>query len=412
MAYNCSYTHNYSDAADFFTAVGSGIEACGWELHDTVSATVKVYRTNGEDNQFAYGYFHITQGSTYLTLRCYQYWDEASNTGRCEGYYNATYNRLYWTVNTPLMVYGDRNHLVIFSSGYTTNYSKTRRVGHIPYIYDTTTGILAVNATSGSDVTLTVSGIDYVEDSNYMITGEGLSEGRDRIKVKQGGITISGTITYMTIDNLPRNYDAGAIIAVQPNTFGTHAYNSPSNRHFPVCNNDCVGTAIAPGNYNQSGYDATTFLTVSYCDPDVISNRWILQPVKWAGNLTLDYEPIGYGIGDNILYAPVTGHSSTYLNDMYAIGSYETCTATEDAATPNEIKDDTKSWTTNEHVGKICLIAEGTSLGQSRVIQSNTSDTLYFAVAWYEDPDTDDIFRIVDGEVWRILDFIACKEVI
>lgn len=71
------------------------------------------------------------------------------------------------------------------------------------------------------------------------------------------------------------------------------------------------------------------------------------------------------------------------------------------------LTDASRTWTTNEHIGKICVITDGTGANQSRVIIGNTATVLQFRSPWIIAPNSTSIYRIVE-QAWRVGDDGHC----
>lgn len=72
----------------------------------------------------------------------------------------------------------------------------------------------------------------------------------------------------------------------------------------------------------------------------------------------------------------------------------EEVNGTATAATGTTVSDTTQSWTVNEFAGLKVTIVEGTGIGQSRRIASNTSDTLTVTSAFLTTPDDTSVYAI------------------
>lgn len=60
------------------------------------------------------------------------------------------------------------------------------------------------------------------------------------------------------------------------------------------------------------------------------------------------------------------------------------------------IKDTTKAWTVNEHIGRAVVILAGTGAGQARTIQSNSATQIDVNVLWTTTPDATSQYAIRD----------------
>lgn len=400
MAYNCYYSQTYSTLTEYFDRICAGVVAAGWALYDDVSATVKVYKTQGEEDQYSIpGYIKI---NTYLTTDVeftpYLYWNNTTHVGTTKAYHITTYHSLKYGANKPLCIYGDKNFIVGWTGVYNSqSYYKTIAFGFLPNIYDDTITTTTSGVSAGATVTLNVNNTSgFMDDSYYMMIGTS-SEGRDPVH-----ITSIDSSTTMTITSMPRAYASGATIGAQPFPFGS----SYSNLYTWVSICSYFGSVGIVDNTSSHTWANTALFTISEVDPDVKTNRWFLQPLNF--DEASSYYRVGY-TGDNIYYAPASGFHTDIQNDMYTLGGIENGSVT--TATVSGVSDSSKSWTIDEWAGKVLLITDGTGLGQSRVIASNTATTLNLNTDWYIIPTALDLFQVAD-EVYRAVEYIACKETV
>ena len=66
----------------------------------------------------------------------------------------------------------------------------------------------------------------------------------------------------------------------------------------------------------------------------------------------------------------------------------------ESSGSSTTITDDEKNWGVNEYQDCIIYITGGTGLGQIRLIESNTSDTITISRAWAVDPDNTSVYKL------------------
>ena len=411
MAYNCWYSgNNIASEQDCLDATVSGFEACGWTVADSFtngSFPTKVFTSQGEDGQYRTVYIECWHENANMRVfvKYHIWWDDVSHTGEGSGYFSAGYCNFQFDSGYPVTFYGNKNVVVIYTtSSITTYYTRTGVYAYLDK-YDDARITLTQAATSGDDSVLTVSGsLDRFEtDRSYIIMGD-ITEGRDPIFFD----TISGTTTgAVTVTNLPRNYAAGAIIEHTPCAFVTHTYN----------NWKCLSSYEFSGleDAANTNYNFTSILPIGQCDPDTNTNRYILQPLFFTEDATSGYAPVGYLTCSGIAYQPLATAVPAYdASTLYTMGDYESGSSTS-SSTSTSLNDTSKSWTTNEHSGKVFVFTNavaGNGEGQTRVISSNTSNTLYWNNPLHTIPTTSDEYRIYDGEIWRQVAGLACRELI
>lgn len=412
MAYNCWYSgSNIADYDGMLDTVVSGFEACGWDLHDAFTGTYKtrVVKCQGEGDYHRPAYIEFWHQNTWnVYFRPWMFWNASTHTGVVQGYYSASYSYLNFTVGHPLICYGDRDWIVLHSiSASPTWYIRQKQYGFIKR-YDDNLVTLTQNATSGNNKVLTVSGSlgKFVDVRYYKIVGDE-TEGRDTIYVNSiTGSTVTGTLA---ITNLPRDYDAGAIIGHTPYVFTSFQENSNGFRTL------CDYHTTSAGLTNTTNLNVSSvLLTVGGVDPDGRTNRHILQPtfLTEIASVALN-TPIGYLTSSGIGRAPTTGMAAYSANVLYTTGSFESGSSTG-SSTATMLNDSSKAWTTNEHAGKVFVYTSGstTGEGQTRVIASNDATNLYWNTPLYETPQLSHEYRIYTGEVWRRVYQYACRELI
>jgi len=361
-----------------WTSINSVIINAGWILHDTVSATNIVYKSNGEEGIFPYIYLRIYTSATEIYFELYLYWDATAHTGTAKAYAGA--NVVYF--NTAIWGNFAANKDMVFAAtqlwgGYSVLVGFCNKLFY-PNITNTTS-----LSSAGDDITLDVSSSSgIVKGQRIQIVGVD-SEGRDQLQV-----TDVPDGTSVTVLNLPREYASGAFLGVTPCPAFTSSNTALSG--YALCPRDAVGDANG-----DSGDDISIFspLNRDYINPDYSSYYYLLTPlaVAFYPNSVSD-SLIGYIDNDLIKLSP-----SGSTNDIFTInatGTPEQGVVT--AATSNSITSSGKSWTVNEWANKRVVIVDGTGEGETNAIASNTSDTLTLTYNWTTTPDATSTFYIVD----------------
>ena len=398
MAYDTIYVTGYGSTTEMLTTICSGIEVLGWESYDDISSTSQVYRSMGENGDYLPGYVHLQVVSTHIKVEAYTQWNLSTHTGVGGNYYH-TYADIYYIADRFMHIYGNKDFIIVWVSyGGNATYKKYAIFGHIAP-FDTTKTTLASSISAGSNVVATVSGTtNFSTERNYIIAGQNY-EGRDVISIN----TISGST--MTIDSLPRDYAAGAVIGSNPLTMATFQ----SNLGYPVATYSMSGGTTSCGSVQTTTYVSFIVATTD-ADPNSSWGCYILQDWMFEETEAAYKAPIGYLSNPGIKVVPVNETTVNYDSDMYIIGNQQD--ASVSSATSNTIVDNTKSWVTNEFAGKVVVIVNGTSLGQTRIIASNTSTTITLNTSWFVIPVSGDLFKIVD-EVYRaIAGYWGAKELI
>ena len=360
---------------DAFSKMCTAMVNMGWTLHDSVSTTEKVYKSNGSNSDRPYGYIRLYSSSGRIYFEPYLYWNETTHAGTCVTYVNSNY--VAFAAGSRLWVAGD-DDLVMFRESTTTGTYKF--FGHIPTFFNSTHTTLTAGATSGASATLTVdSTTGFASGKKFQIVG--LTEGRDQLEVE----SVTDT-THLVVANLPRNYASGAHLGFPAHCFGGNTHNTYPENFYCVAMPDAVGLT-APGSSPYLKID--DLLPVSTMDPGAFSGRWVLGP-----SLVMDMSQT-YLIGmiDNNFLRPGGGS----IDDIFGLNDdgAEPESGSPTSVSTTTIADSSKSWGTNEHQNRYVVIVDGTGVKQIRKILSNTATELTVNT-WFTTPDMTSDFKICD----------------
>lgn len=378
----------YSTLADLFTGVCSALVSAGWTLHDDISSTSKVYKSQGESGNYAPAYLRVYNSGSYIELYIWQYWNASTHTGTLSGY--ATPSRLSAGDN---FIAVSKDFIVGASSSYTGG------AGFIPTLFHTLLTTTTNSITSGSNVTIpVVSSSGFKVGNRYQLLGQNY-EGRERVTIN----SIPDS-TSVVVASLVSSYASGAYLGINPCPFGLWGAGAEGFHTFRPLNW-----------YDSSGTTSNSSSQWLYFTPviDIGQNRDMF-PDNYADEYVL-FPGLFYSYSTN--RSGVWGYSKQYLLASYPGGTNPTqgtifdivgvsATAPESGQATSggstTLTDTSKSWTTNQWQNKWVVIVNGTGSGQSRKISSNTSDTLTVVTAWTTNPDPNSVYRIVD-ESWRHL---------
>lgn len=410
MSYKYIVAKNYNTRADFLTDLFAILTDMGWELHDDQSASsYKVYKSNGELGDRIYEYIQIKYATAgYTDFYAYGWWDATTHTGSCQTAYDYTNGYRFGRLSTPdtgftAWIYGNKNLVVIMTKAGTSYYFAV--FGHVNKKFLTVETILTANATAGTNATITVANTTGFEAGSYYQIFGSQGEGRDWVLVSS--IIDS---THMVIANLPRAYNASARIGQVPSIFiiyenaSTSGY-SVSARYRMTCHKNASGTEGA-SRYN--GINIGSIIDGSYVDPNKRDNDYYyLRPLLFYefNDYISPYDyisPLAYN--DEYILAPPLGTTE----DVFYVGQKDSGTATGGDATT--LSDTTKNWTTDQFANKVVIIINGTGIGQTRKILSNTATTLTVDRAWTTIPDSTSQYVIADECYRYVANGWVCKE--
>ena len=377
MAYK-AYDLAEADIAAAFADLCTALVNMSWVLHDNVSATDKVYKSNGSNSDKPYGYMRIYTSSTSMYFEPYLYWDSGAHTGSVKAYCSS--NHITFSPGSSrLAIAGDKD-LFIVRNSYGVVPGKI--FGHIPTFFRTTATTLTAGATAGDGATLTVaSSSNMGAGSKFQIIG--LTEGRDLLSVDS--VTDA---THIVVTNLPRNYASGAFLGQPAQCFGGNTYSAYEDRFMVVAFPDDVGQAAG----STDGAYINPLMAASYSDPDEQFGKYGLVPLMVRTSTSL----LGL-INGNILAAPLGA-----VDDLFSINddASEAESGSRTSSTSTTISDSSKSWSVNALVDKYVSIVDGTGVKQVRKILSNTATQLTVNT-WFIDPDVTSDFKISD-KVYRL----------
>ncbi len=385
---------HYTSGADFVSDLFSAMEAMGWTLEDNQDASkYRVYSSDGENGDRIKEFIKIDySSSSQLHATAYYHWDSSSHSGVGTAYGNQVLANV--SSNFYGWIYGNKNLVVILTllgSSYYVSF-----FGHFPKRFWTTPlAHLTADATSGSNITLTLDTTgDFIAGKEYQIVGAS-GEGRDRIKV-----TSITDATHLVIESLPRNYSSGSLFGAAPSTFGVLSGLNGVDFYL-TCPYNAAGTSSGSSSGKARLNDP--LFSTSYLDPDQRENLYILQPMS-----ALEYNGIGVlGYSDEyFLYAP-TGSSE----DVFSIGEKDhgVSSGSNDAT---HLNDTTKNWASSAFQDKVLVITGGPGAGEIHKIASNTATQITIVDSFVTVPDDTSSYLVADA-AYRYLssyNHLAVKE--
>jgi hypothetical protein len=371
LAVNTPY-YVFGATADTFSVsdVPSGITALNITTQGTGTHTVDgrfgVYSSNGESADRIAEYIHFQpKNATEVSFTPCYHWAVGTHTGAGKVYTSGAI-----TTNDTgfyFWIYGNKNLVYIVTKCVST-YTKAF-FGHLKPFLPLKT-ILTESVATGLNATLVVENTSGFEVGySYQIVGAA-NEGRDELVVAS-----IVNATTLTVSSLPRNYSAGAHLGLNPSTFGCQ---SPASLNFCVtCPRGAVGLN-SPTNYSYSSL--SPMLASTYLDPDVKSNKFILQPVVFHSENVESATVRGLGayMDEYIFICPIPG---LFIEDTFSVTKLISGTSSGNNSV-TVFNDTSKTWVTNEFANKVIMITFGTGQGLIKKIGSNTGTALTLADGW------------------------------
>jgi hypothetical protein len=389
MAYIAYEFNSDGKRATFWSYLQIALINFGWELHDSVSATVKVYKSNGESGNEPYGYVWIDAGtSTYIEYRAYQYWDNVAHAGvrlryAGDNVSNSRMTSSFFSVSAPVLMCGDKNLVVIVAQINISNTANNAMIfGHIPARFSN--AMVHAHGTAGTAGTITIAESSYLGNGkNIQIVGS-VGEGCDSLSI----VSAPDSTTRLLL-KLPRNYGTGAIVGAPASVFGiTHGY-TPS--FFPVSLWGDSGTTVGTGVLTVTGQSNPALGSYRFYNEKMY---YAVPLFIWNQSAASPGQALGF-LGNNILNIPsYTSMSASISNNDGSFCEISSVDFVEDTT----LTDSKKSWTINQHAGRFCIIVEGVGAGAIKRILSNTATTLTLDSSWHSDyyPSVFSTYRIAD----------------
>jgi len=397
---NIALTRKYSTIADYWADVQTFMIGVGWTLHDDVDADNKVYKTNGSLGNYPYVYLKLTKSADRVTMILYLYWNEVTHVGSVYTSYHNSYNYCLYNSDYKMGLIGNADvvSIVNYSSAIS---SAGCIVGFFDKLFHSEITTTSGSVSTGTYVDLpVVSTAGFVVGQNVQIVGVDY-EGRDQLTISDVQES-----SYITVENLPRNYASGAFVGVTPCPAGSTTYVTKSNLML-LCHRLAVGAA----NSTTQHYAALSSpIIYNYIDPDQASGLYGLMPLCGLG-FSVDHV-VGWMDLDGLCKYS----SSAVMDDVFAVieGTNQPEQGAVTSTTVSGLYDAGKSWGVNAHADRYVVVVDGNGVGQSRKILSNTADTLT-VVAWDNNPNASSIYRLCD-KVYRYWDsyivFLQDREVL
>ena len=389
MAYKgYEFTNTAATRAAFFAALQAFLIDVGWELHHSVSATVKVYRSNGESGQEPYGYVWIDAGtSTYIQFAVYQYWNSATGVGsRLRYAFSAASSQITTgacDASAKSCIFaGDKNFVLILYDASRVTANAGVGFGHVPGRFDP--ALATAMGTAGTPGTLLVS------SSAKMGVGKVIqicgAEGVDKLSVLSAPASDS-----VIVASLPRNYGTGAVIGSPASVFGIALKDqSYYSNFYPTGFYGDAGTSVGSAIYAIVPMTAPSissvlmhFNNMEYSSPIFVANPSASSPGILVGMFHSGFLTFRLALaGNDCMLANIDGSLSP-------VGAATGGTSTT-------LVDSAKSWTVDSQIGRTLVLTGGTGASQVRMITDNDGTSLTVGYAWRTTPDATSEYKICD----------------
>ena len=370
-----------------------------WNAATLTGGTPIVLKSNGEKGNRPYGYVAFDpeySSDNFFFVKVCLYWDEVTHVGSCFAYYGGS---AFYTFSPAefFTVCGSKDLVVLHGLLAGTSSSGRRILGHFPAREDFMTRTTA-SIVAGRRVSVAVQSAIGLA-SGMAVSIVGLSEGRDKLLISS--VTDD---THIVIENLPRDYSAGAYIGTPAMIFG---HNSGSNNYdwFEVAHPDHVGLA-EPASTPARVVGTFAHQELVHVDPDDFTGRYKLFPIHAGGDSSYPSTMALQADGNFGVIEGCNQGDILFINKDRSIPEAGTISS----STPTTLTDLTKNWVVNSLVGKNICIVNGPFSTVVRKIISNTATVITVDCDWkltqlpvpsdYPAPGWS--YRIADW-TWRVL---------
>jgi len=387
MAYvqaNTTIVSTTAKSAELLTFIDTQIVAAGWTLHDTISSTKKVYKSNGEDATFTYCYILLdaSRNTTNLYFCAYGFWNATTHAGLIPAYGD------YYIASTTAKKYhfiGDKTFFsVIEQTAYIWLF-----VGFVPQVFYNPRATVTSSVTSGSNKTINVNAITDFQSGKYYYIFDPSNGTIEKIQ-----ITGISSATAVIVASLTNGYSSNSVIAISPFNFFGHNYTNGYTYDTPIVYFVLTTTADIDNNYDLIPELTLSTNTTNIYQSSMLCNaacRMTTDATVYGGTDVISGN-LQKGIYPNIVHAPAPEATNVYTVKMSPEKNGQ-CTS---ISTTTLITDSTQAWTINEFLDKIFIVRVGTGEGQIRKITSNTSTTITLSTILTTVLDTTSIFEIVE----------------
>ena len=376
------------NTADALSYIVAAMVAAGWTLVDDQWSASKYYilkNNGGEDGSELDMYFELNNATANrINFAMYTYWNATTHVGTFKhsatSYYLATYDADPFTI----WFSGNKNFgfvtLKLGVTYYCLYWGKFTR-------YWNTLGTLQSSVTAGTGVTLQLGSGQandfYVGESHLML--ENSTNTMERVTIT-GVNKSANTVTVTTA----QNWSAGAKIGNTPYPY-CFTNNINGNTAYAYCLSYNVYTNAAQNNVSSSVASIGTMTTV---DPDENSlyNGSFPGYIYYSSTSTYGF------LYEYITFWKIPNSTAQFYENTVEIYRLDTGTTTS-AGAANLLTDTSKSWSTNEWIGKAVIIMSGPGQGQMARVVSNTSDTLTFDVNFAVSLTNESTYTICE-EAW------------
>jgi hypothetical protein len=376
-----TFTKTYSagQQATVFADYCAFAVTAGWSLWDDVSASCKVFRSNGESGTLMYGYLQVDYDATYLYFRAFIYWDRAAHVGYGQAYYDVFYNGRK-TANTAGVkrLYGNKDLLIYYTLDSTYYLSIVGHFNGNPFS-ELPLATLTADVLAGASVVVPVDTTEGLPiNSTFVIVdpATGMRQGAQVIAINPG--------VSLTIAALANGYTTGSKIGWNPIGFAISGDQNIDGYSMAVASKSSTGNGVNGANIANFGIPSG-FPTVQSPTGFGLYSLGFLQAhflddVFYLGMLP-EYIRTGGGARNAIL---------AVRDDRQFIVYSAT------SGSSNTLADTARTWTVNELAGKSAVVVGGTGLDQSRVILSNTATEITVRDNWATAPTLGSTYIIAD----------------
>lgn len=399
------------DIPSVFNSICLFVESIEWILIDNISSTSKVYSIPGETNHNDNLYVHFLINTTTITCYVYVNWNIVSHTGIHSLNVLTVFSRSYVNYTGPqnetsLFFAGNKDFMFMSNlliQGGVLIQSGSIGVGFIPNIIYSIKKESTLPIVAGSNIQITLDGSVNIEELKI----NGVYQIIDRTRVLGGEKVTISNIDYdnkiVTIPTLTISYPNGVYLGI--NIFNSFVFSS--DYLMDLWSWTRSGTTANSYNYRLNdilyGHNGSSAPTTGTILETQYGNNLLNIPfiMKYHG-----VSPVGY-FNEEIkewrasVSRTIIKTFLAYNNDNSNVkNNYSYPTSLSSSL--NYLEDIRKNWVVDSLIGKYVCFGAGTGAWQTRKIQSNTINRIYFEHDLIDEIGCDSLYFIAD-KVYRVL---------
>lgn len=357
----------------------------GWVLHDQISATQAVYKSDGEDGNSGIIYLQFKLIGDYVAVLPWLHWDEVNHAGyggvgeyTTSATFLVSLNEATYTNQGRFFWSGNKDFVVAFSS-YSKSGTDFGVFGKMPKLFEPDVKTkLTAPITPGTNITASLESSEGIKIGQLLnLIPEGFHQTPEHFK-RVIGIPDA---TSVILDAVTGNFDTGDWLGVRPKrTYTNNNWTYMGHCIVPWGFDSLANLSSAVGYHRVDLKPLNSIAT--YSDPSGLNGYYTPSPAVWRTTHAVSgvLHKIGYD-DEHMFFSYLPSEQGTgefHQNIRYMLDDDEpgVVTGTISAATIDSITDSAASLGTDEHAGsnpKHLIYTDADGYVQIRKILSNTA---------------------------------------